>query len=103
MKNVHCAALLAGLIVAAGSLGCDASERRAAEVAEQVATAVPRTGVHTELLLIRGQIETYRRLHGGANPPSLDAIETLPHLKYADEYVYDPQTGAVKSKHFPEL
>ncbi len=82
---------------------CDSSERRAAEVARQVATAVPRAGVKTELTLIRGQIETYRRLHGGENPPSLEAIETLPRLKYADEYLYDPASGEVKSKHFPEL
>ncbi|RMG17153.1 MAG: hypothetical protein D6729_09555 [Deltaproteobacteria bacterium] len=93
------AALLLGLGLAA----CDASERRVNEVAERVATAVPRAGVHAELTLIRGQIQTYRRLHGGQNPPSLQAMETLPHLKYPDEYVYDPSTGTVKSKSFPEL
>jgi len=71
--------------------------------AEDTVHASTRVGQSTELKLLRGQIELYRRLNEGKNPPGLQAMDTLPHLKYEADYSYDPASGVVSSRRFPEL
>ncbi len=82
---------------------CDKCQAEVNRQAEATTSATTRTGTAVELRLIRGQIEIYRRMHNGENPPSLEAMETLPRLKYADDYSYDPTTGVITSKRFPNL
>lgn len=84
-------------------LGCKSTDRAVNAAAKSIVTAVPRAGVGTEISLIRGQINLYKTMHGGKNPPTLKAMSTLPRLKYPNEYVYDANTGKVQSKHFPSL
>lgn len=71
-------------------------------IAEEVTTAVPRAGIQVELANLRNAILTHQRFHGSP-PPSLDALESVPRLQFPDEYDYDPATGTVKSRTFPDL
>ncbi|MDF1562950.1 MAG: hypothetical protein P1V51_07890 [Deltaproteobacteria bacterium] len=97
------ALLLLGIVSSATSCQKGCTPQAVQEDVEKTTTAASRTGISVELKHIRSQIEMHRRMNGGENPPSLQAIETLTRLKYADEYSYDPTTGVVTSQSHPEL
>ena len=85
------------------SVSCDRCKAGIDDHAKAAATASSRTGQSVEIRLLRGQIEIYRRMHEGENPPSLQAMDTLPQLKYAEDYSYDSTTGVISSMRYPGI
>ncbi len=104
MKNrstLSVSLLAAGLLSLTAS--CDRCKAGIDEHVEATTTAASRTGQSVELKLIRGQILIYRRMNAGENPPSLQAMDTLPRLKYGEDYSYDSTTGVVSSTRYPSI
>ena len=68
--------------------------------AKTVLSAPSKAKVVSDLTAIKEALQEYKIEHGKF-PPSLDELKL--RLYYPNGYNYNPETGEVKSKHYPEL
>jgi len=80
---------------------CKREKEELTTTAVKVLKSPERVKVINDLHLLRTAIQTYRIEHNGENPPSLKSLNVK--LYYPDEYIYDRETGKVRSKKYPEL
>lgn len=60
-----------------------------------------RARVELDLAAVRSAVRAHQQLNGGQSPKSLDALGL--NLSFEKDLTYDPATGTVKSKTYPEL
>jgi len=87
--------------------GCSKGKKAATETkevvkgyAKSVLNAPSKARVTSDLVAIRQAIQAYRVEHS-TFPSTLNALNLK--LYYPDEYNYNPNTGEVKSKKYPNL
>jgi hypothetical protein len=56
--------------------------------------------VRIDLAGVRAAVREHQMVHDGANPASISAMDL--HLSFPGDLVYDPGTGTVQSKTYPQ-
>jgi len=69
--------------------------------AKDVVQQIDRSKALGDLTTITAALNTYGMQHDGAFPASLEELKL--NLYYPDDLVYDPKTGKVHSKTYPNL